>query len=334
MTTSVVLIGLGATGRAIASSLRRREDIEIVGAVDSNPATAGKDLGAVLAEPDHGVTVVASPSDLPVADLAVIATTSDLRQVAGTVLPLLELGYNVLSICEELGYPWRSHPGIARRLDETAKAHGVTVAGGGANPGVLMDTLPLLLSTLTQRARTVRIRRRTDMSPYSGILPKFGLGSTVADFDDARRRGDVVGHHGFAESIEALATGLGWRLDTIEVGEPTPCKVRTSGQICAINHGARGLIDGEAVIDLEIMFALFDPSDDVSAGDEYQIIGDDQTIDLRSGIGFDSFRSTIAAAVNSATAVVGAPPGLLSMGDLSARAIASKGRRTRPATIH
>ena len=338
MSIQAVIVGLGATGRAFASSLTRRSDIEVVGAVDPDPRVAGQDLGVVLGEEPSGVVVVGDPADLPAADLAVVATTSDLNRVADTLMPLLAAGYNVLSICEELGYPWRSHPDIARRLDETARDHGVTVLGSGANPGILMDTLPLVLTSLTQRVESVRIRRRTNMSRYGAILSKFGLGLTREEFEAARGRGDVVGHYGFEQAIEALATGLGWRLDAIEVGEVEPAFVAPSpregehlriepGQIAAVTHAARGVLAGQAVIDLEITFGFFDPTDEVAAGDDYRIVGEEQVIDLRSPVGFDSFLSTIAAAANAAAAVVDAEPGLISMGDLSARDLAAKGER-------
>ena len=142
MTSQIVVVGLGATGRAMASSLMQRTDVEIVGAADKDPRSVGQDLGVLLGGPVTGVAVVSDPAELPPADLAVVATTSDLNQVADTLLPLLERSYNILSICEELAYPWRSHPQLARRLDETAKANAVTVLGSGANPGILMDTLP------------------------------------------------------------------------------------------------------------------------------------------------------------------------------------------------
>ncbi|MGW2466916.1 dihydrodipicolinate reductase [Streptomyces bauhiniae] len=338
MSSQTVVVGLGATGRAIASSLLERTDVDIVGAVDRDPRVVGQDLGVVLGGVPNGVVVVSDLADLPAADLAVVATTSDLNQVAGTLLPLLERSYNVLSICEELAHPWRSHPDLARRLDDTAKAHGVTVLGGGANPGVLMDTLPLLLTALTQRVESVRIRRRTNMSRYGAILSKFGLGLDPEEFEAARHRGDVVGHYGFEQAIAALAAGLGWDLDSVEVGQVEPAVVTTSpragdhlriepGQISAVTHAARGMLDGEAVIDLEIMFGFFEPADEVTAGDDYQIVGEEQVIDLRSSVGFDSFLSTIAAAVNAAAAVVEAEPGLLSMGDLPPRAVAAKGAR-------
>ncbi|WP_202460328.1 dihydrodipicolinate reductase [Streptomyces sp. SID1328] len=338
MSKQAVVVGLGATGRAIASSLLQRADVEIVGAVDQDPRVAGQDLGNALGGATNGVVVVSDPADLPAADLAIVATVSNLHRVADVLLPLLERSYNVLSICEELAYPWQSHPGLARRLDDMAKAHGVTVLGSGANPGILMDTLPLLLTALTQRVESVRIRRRTNMSRYGAILSKFGLGLTMREFTTARSRGEVVGHYGFEQAIGALAAGLGWDLDSVDVGEIEPAVVTTSprvgdhmciepGQIAAVTHAAQGVLKGEVVIDLEIMFGFFEPADEVAAGDDYRIVGEEQVVDLRSSVGFDSFLSTIAAAVNACTAVVEARPGLLSMGDLPARSVAAKGER-------
>ena len=338
MTQQIAMVGLGATGRAMAQSLLQRTDVEIVGAADRNPAVVGTDLGTLVGSAATGVTVVDDPAGLPQADLAIVATTSDLNHVADTLVPLLERGYNVMSICEELAYPWSSHPEISRRLDDTAKAHGVTVLGTGANPGVLMDTLPLLLTALTQRVDRVFIRRRTNMSRYGAILSKFGLGLTPEQFSTAQESGDVVGHYGFEQSISALASGLGWTLEAIEVGRVSPAVVSEitrvgdhvtieRGQIAAVTHAARGLCGGRAVIDLEIMFGFFDPSDSLTAGDDYRIEGADQVIELTSLTGFESFVSTIAAAVNAVTAVIDAPSGFLSMGDLTARALASKGAR-------
>ncbi|MFI2280771.1 dihydrodipicolinate reductase [Nocardia beijingensis] len=334
------MVGLGSTGVAMVKSLLHRSDVQIVGAADRNPATTGVDLGVVIGESETGVIVVDDPAALPSADLAIVATTSDLNQVTHTLIPLLERSYNVLSICEELAYPWSSHPEVARQLDDTAKAHGVTVLGSGANPGVLMDTLPLLLTVLTQRVDRVVIRRRTNMSRYGAILSKFGLGLTPGEFADAQASGSVVGHYGFEQAISSLASGLDWSLDSIEVGQVTPAVVSETvrlgehvtvepGQIAAVTHSARGLVDGRAVIDLEIMFGFFDPSDSVTAGDDYLIEGSDQVIELASSVGFESFLSTIAAAVNAAPAVVEARPGLLSMGDLPVRALASKGALQR-----
>ncbi|WP_280211353.1 hypothetical protein [Nocardia cyriacigeorgica] len=55
------------------------------------------------------------------------------------------------------------------------------------------------------------------------------------------------------------------------------------------------------------------------------VVGHDGFEQTISAPAFESFVSTIAAAANVATAIVDAPPGLLSMGDLPVARIASKG---------
>lgn len=342
--TRMALVGLGATGLAIGGSLANRVNCELVGAVDKNPDVGGKDLGDLLGLGPLGVEVVTDIELLPDVDVAVVATTSDLVQVASTLMPLLERSINVVSICEQLAFPWQSHPELASKLDAAARAHGVTVLGTGANPGVLMDTLPLLLSVLTQSANRVVVRRRTNMSRYGAILSKFGLGLAPGDFAAEREAGTVIGHVGFEQAIAAVAAGLGWQLDEIVVDDVEPAIVSRSrrqganavieaGTISAVTHRARGLCGGDAVIDLEIMFGFFDDSDDVQPGDEYRIEGGDQVITLASATGFESFLSTIAVAVNVATAAVDAPPGLRSMGELPVLALTSKGTRMRVEAI-
>ncbi len=124
----VVIVGLGATDRAIAHSLLRRCDVQVVGASDKDPRHIGQDLGSLLGNATANVTVVEHHESLPPADLAVVATTSDLNQVAQILVPLLERSYNVLSICEELAYPWKSHPELAGRLDRVAPCAGRNLA--------------------------------------------------------------------------------------------------------------------------------------------------------------------------------------------------------------
>lgn len=336
----VMLVGLGATGVAIGQALAQREDCELVAAIDIDPARRGRDLGEVLGGPAIGVPVVADLDAISatVAGVAVVATTSLLAALEPTVVPLLERGINVVSICEELGYPWVSHPAIADRLDRVAKANGVSILGTGCNPGFLMDTLPLLLSGLTQRVDRVEIRRTADMSGYGAILRKFGLGETIDAFDEAQAMGRVVGHIGFEQAAAALATGLGWELDEIVVDPVRPAFVapRTrrgvhvevpAGTVAAVVHSARGYFDGRCLIDLTIHFGIFQPGDPVDPGDRWRIHGEEQLIEVAAEGGFDSFLSTVSVASNVATSLVGAAPGLRTMADLGALGIASKGAR-------
>ncbi|MEU2266748.1 dihydrodipicolinate reductase [Streptomyces olindensis] len=335
-TTRIALVGLGATGLAIGRALAGRRDCTLVGAADISPERVGRDLGELLGGTPSGTAVVADPDVLPLADVAMVATTSMLDAVEPVLSALVRRGVNVVSICEELGHPFLSHPEVSGRLDKLAVEHGVAVLGTGCNPGMIMDTLPLLLSSLTQRVRRVRIRRTADMSRYGAILAKFGLGLTEERFAAEQGAGRVIGHVGFEQSVAALAAGLGWDLDEIVVDAPRPALLAAEprsgehiriepGTVAAVLHGARGLSGGEAVIELGIHFGLFQPGDPMEDGDACVIEGDEQTVEVRVPGGYESFLSTVAVSSNAVVAAVGAAPGLRTMADLPVAALASKG---------
>lgn len=337
---SVVFVGLGSVGVEVGRSLCRRDDCVVVGASDINPALLGCDLGTVFGVADLDVAVVDSISALPPADVAFVATTSFVETSEPLIVDLLTRGYNVVSICEELGFPHHSHPEFSARVDEAAKACGRSVVGTGCNPGMLMDTLPLLLSSLTQRVERVRIERATPMVRYGNIIKKFGIGLTEAEFAQARAERRVIGHVGFTESVAALASGLGWVLDAIEVDDPTPAFLASNdragshtavaaGTIAAVRHAARGIRDGDSLIDVAIYFGFFDDGDPVAPGDRWLIEGEEQTLEFFAPRGLDSLLSTVAVASNSITAIVDAAPGLRTMADFSAVSVASKGSRRR-----
>ncbi|WP_228534729.1 dihydrodipicolinate reductase [Nocardia sp. BSTN01] len=333
----VVVVGLGATGLAIVESLVRREDCALVGALDIRPALLGVDLASLVARAPS-VPVVSSADVLPRADVAVVATSSWLEGIEPTITALLERGMNVVSICEELREPSLSHPEIVARLDRVAREHGVSVLGTGCNPGMLMDTLPLVLSGLTTEVRRVAVRRTADMSRYGAILQKFGLGLTPDEFDARQRSGRVMGHVGFDQSIAALARGLEWTLDSIEVDPVERHLVAgadragehvavPAGTVAGVVHRARGIRAGEPVIEFATHFGIFEADDPVARGDFLTIVGREQTIEVTAPGGYESFLSTVAMACNAVSAVVAAESGFRTILDLPVFALASKGAR-------
>jgi hypothetical protein len=333
----VAVVGLGATGLAIAESLAPREDCELVGALDIRPALRGADLASLVAGAP-ALPVVSSPEALPDADVAVVATSSWIEGIEPTLVALLARGMNVVSICEELREPGLRHPEVVARLDRVARQNGVSVLGTGCNPGMIMDTLPVVLSGLTTAVHRVSVRRTADMSRYGAILQKFGLGLAPDEFDARRRSGQVMGHVGFDQSIAALARGLEWTLDSIEV-DPVERDlvadeerkgdhvVIPTGTVASVVHRARGMRAGEAVLELGTRFGIFEPEDDVARGDSLTIVGREQTIEVIAPGGYESFLSTVAMACNAVSAVAEAEPGFRTVLDLPVAAFASKGAR-------
>src|SRR6516225_3462132 len=105
--------------------MREKQAIEIIGAIDLDPAKAGRDLGEVVGAPDApwGVKVFADAQEAldlnP--DVVIHSTSSSLGEVMDQLLACLEAQSCIVSTCEELSYPFRTHPELAAKLDAAAK---------------------------------------------------------------------------------------------------------------------------------------------------------------------------------------------------------------------
>jgi 2,4-diaminopentanoate dehydrogenase len=336
------MVGLGATGLAIAEALAARQDCVLVGAADIRPQLVGLELASLVAAAP-AVPVVSTVDRLPDADVALVATSSWIETVEPVLVALLSRGFDVVSICEELRDPQRNHPEVVARLDSAARENGVSVLGTGCNPGMLMDTLPLVLSGLTVGVERVVVRRTADMRRYGEILHKFGLGLTPDAFDARRDAGEVMGHVGFDQSIAAVARGLEWTLDGIQV-DPVEREllapedrageqlVIPGGTVAGVVHRARGVQGGKALIELTAHFGIYEPGDEITRGDALTIVGRDHTIEVVAPSGYESFLSTVAMAANAVPAIVTAEPGFRTILDLPVGALASKGSRARAAS--
>jgi 4-hydroxy-tetrahydrodipicolinate reductase len=312
-----VLFGLGAIGAGIGRLALERDEIEIVGAVDADPAKAGASLFDLLELPGNGRQPVAVASD-PVTLLAqakpqlvLHATGSYLPDVLPQLLACAQTGANVVSTCEELAYPWRRHPELAKQLDAEAKANGVTVLGTGVNPGFMMDTLVATLSGVCQSVESVRIARVVDVAKRRVQLQrKVGVGLTVDEFNERVASGRF-GHVGLPESCWLVAEALGWRLDSLE--ERIEPVIGSDGQVTGHHQTATGTLGGRTLIEAVVH---------MSAGaerprDEIVIHGTPPVhMEITPGIQGDS--ATAAVVLNASRHVVQAAPGLVTMLDLPA----------------
>jgi 4-hydroxy-tetrahydrodipicolinate reductase len=338
----VALVGVGATGLEIGRSLLGREGAELVAAVDTDPAKAGRTVGELLGDERADTPVRSDLGELSGddVDIAVVTVGSTMASVAPVLERLASAGIDAISLCEELAFPWYDEPEASARLHRHAVEHGTSVLATGCNPGFLMDTLPIVVSAAMQVVERVSIVRTTDLSAYGPLLGKFGFGLDPAEH--ARRTSaDIVGHIGFRQSIAHLAHVLGWQLDAIEVDAPEPVVVTATersgahlrlpaGSVAAVRHEARGVLDGEAVITCVANFGFLAPEDELRTGDRWRFEGAGRTVELESPDGFDSWATTIAVLVNVIGAVAAAPAGLLTMSDLPVGALAAKGRATAP----
>lgn len=322
----VIIYGCGVIGRNIARALFDKKSFKVVGAVDIAPGLVGRDLADVLGLQRKTDIVIEKDSDALFsrveANAVVHTTTSHLETVFPEIAQCLKAGLNVISTCEELSYPFKRHPELARKLDTLAKEHEVTVVGTGINPGYLMDTLPLMLTAPCLRVNSVRVTRM--MNSAKRRVPfqqKVGTGLTQEEFRQKIKNKEITGHVGLLESVYLIADGLGWQLDGAFELPPEPVidekEVKTAlgavkpGDVIGLTSIAYGQMGGREVITLEFKA-------NAAVDEEYDeiIIEGEPPIQEKIIGGVHGDIGTVAVTINTVPRAVEASPGLKLMKDL------------------
>jgi hypothetical protein len=322
----VIIYGVGAVGSYFAKFLMEKEGVEVVGAVDVGKDKIGKDLGEVLGlKRKVGIKILGnleSVLEKTEAHIAVHATSSYLKETYPQIASILRHGVNVVSTCEELSYPYVSEPKLARELDALAKKHDTTVLGTGINPGFLMDTLVITLTSACERIDKIEATRVMDAATRR--LPfqkKIGAGLTVEEFHREIEKKQITGHVGLEQSIAMIADSLAWKLDKIRA-EPVEPVVATRpvqskdikvliGKVAGLKQKASGTIKDKETIVLDFQ-AYLGVQEEYDAVTIKGIPNINQRIQpcVHGDIG------TVAVIVNAIPRVINAPPGLYTMKDL------------------
>jgi 2,4-diaminopentanoate dehydrogenase len=297
----------------------------VIGAADASPDKAGKDLAAILGLPKklrlkvHGD--IGKLARKAKADVAILSTTSSLREAKGQIAALVQKGLNVVTTCEELAFPTPAHQSAFRDLDRLARKKKVSILGTGVNPGYAMDALALMLTAPCARVERVSVTRVVDASTRRLPLQrKVGAGLNLSQFRRAMTEGSVR-HVGLAESAHMIAAGLGWKLDKVEESvEPAiaPRDLDTeylripAGAAAGIKQSARGFRKGAPVIslDLQMYVGAESPRDHV-------LIDGVPPIEMTIPGGIAGDMATAALAVNVIPKLLAAPAGVVTMRDLT-----------------
>lgn len=324
MPIRVMHFGLGPIGSAVARRVAGRKMFQIVGAVDIDPAKAGRDVGEVV---ELGRRLGVKVSDDAVRalkttrpDVVLHCTGSALKSVLPQLETILKARAPIVSTTEELAYPYYSNARLAKKIDALARKAKVAVLGTGVNPGFTMDALPITLSAVCERVDSVTVNRIQD----AGIrrLPfqqKIGAGLTPEQFQKKVESGSVR-HVGLTESIAMIADALGWKLSRIT--DDIAPKIASAavgsrfltvqpGQVCGIVQDGVGYRDGQPVIRLHLEAYLGAPESYDSV-----LIEGSPRLDMKIAGGVHGDIATVSMVVNSIPKVLAAPPGLHTMRDL------------------
>jgi hypothetical protein len=322
----VISYGIGAVGAFIAKFLLEKEGVEMVGAVDIVKEKIGKDLGEVLhMQKKIGIKLsnnIDSVLQTTKADIVVHATSSYLKDTCPQIASIIKHGVNVVSTCEELSYPYDSEPNLARELDALAKKYDATVLGTGINPGFLMDTLVIILTSVCEKIEKIEATRI--MNAATRRVPfqrKIGAGLTVDEFQDMIKHKQITGHVGLEQSIAMVSNALAWKLDQIKVESAEPVvatktveskdvRVKT-GKVAGLKQKAKGIMKGKEVIALD--FQAY-----IGAEEEYDAITIKGVPNVYQKIQpcVHGDTGTVAVIVNAIPRVINAPAGLFTMKDL------------------
>jgi 4-hydroxy-tetrahydrodipicolinate reductase len=328
MMEKVILVGLGSTGRIIAR-LVIEKGMKIVGAFDIDEKVVGKDIGEVIGiERKVGVSIsrhLANISEMS-ADVVLYITVSKLKDLYPQILPAIKAGINIISTADELSFPW-IHP-EAKDIDEVAKKFNVTVFGTGANPGFVTDVLPAALTGGCQEVSEIKVRRVVDFAPYGGgILKQWGIGLSVEEWEEARKKGEVKGHIASPGLVRYIADCMDLRLDEVrEKMESVIAKVPRlglyskveKGKVAGILQSAYGIKKGKEVITFEYNATIQPAAEKIEPGTFWSIKGKPSIeVSLKgTEAGEESVLVTSARVVNSIPIVIKSRPGLLTQKDL------------------
>jgi len=217
---TIIQVGLGPMGRLIATLLLKRRNIDVKGVVDIDPQFIGEKLSKFFDVGNDLNLVIESNLEVLLSkvkvDVLIITTSSFLEKVTPLIKQAVNSGSNVISICEELSYPFKLYPKLSEELDALAKSNNVTVVGTGINPGYLMDLLPIIITAPCQNVKSIKVTRRINSAKRrEPFQRKIGTGLTSEEFHQKISQKEITGHVGLTQSIQMIAAALGFQYDEI-----------------------------------------------------------------------------------------------------------------------
>ncbi|MDL2214014.1 NADP-binding protein [Clostridia bacterium OttesenSCG-928-O13] len=327
----VALWGFGAMGSGIGRALLAKSGVEIVGVCDKHPDRVGKNMYDVLGVDPAGRPPVVVSGEIEnvvqkgKCDICILATDSFVKAAFDKILFVVNQGVNVITSAEEMAYPMANHPDLSKKIDEAAKANGVSVLGTGINPGLVMDLLAICLSGSMTDVESVMCRRVNSLSPFGeAVMEEQGVGITVDAFNKGVAEGTLAGHVGFAESIGMISDALGLGVNEFSqsmspivtsVDRKSPYGFAAAGNVAGVDMKGDGKKDGKLLIHMEHPQQIEPELEDVFTGDYIVLKGSPEVSmeikpEISGGIG------TIAMCINCIPQVINAKAGLITMIDI------------------
>ncbi len=325
----VIIWGFGVMGKGMAKMLLDKKGVDIVGIVD-RPKRAGKSMFELLGVEGNGKKdVITGPLEEVIypeaADVVLLCTDSFVEPSFDKIKYICENKINVITTAEEMAYPMAQYPELSKKMDEIAKNNGVSILGTGINPGLVMDLLVLVLTGCMENVEHILARRVNSLSPFGkAVMQEQGIGISVEKFNELKSKGEMSGHVGFAESVQMIADGIGWKVDEFkqnmepivtDVDRVAPHGEAKAGSVAGVSMSAEAKVDGVNKIIMEHPQQIEPEQVGVNTGD-YIVIEGNPPINMVNKPEMEGGVGTIAMCVNMIPQIINASPGLKTMLDL------------------
>ena len=213
---NVVLYGVGYMGKLLTQYMVEN-GFNIVGAINRT-SNLGEDLGRVSGlDKDLDIIISDCADDIyknNQVDIAVISTSSDMASFLELARDILPRGVNVLTIAEEVFWPWRSYPELSEELNALAKKHNVTVGASGLQDGFLLNVISAVTGVCNS-IKSMNVVTNANLDFYGpAVLEHYVIGATESEYEQRMNQTDsdaepmlVLG-----SAMEALVSDLSFTI--------------------------------------------------------------------------------------------------------------------------
>lgn len=250
-----------ATGRIGQSSLReliRSPQMQLVGVYVHSEVKEGRDAGDLCGLAPVGVTATRDIDKIIALQPDCVVAMQEGCNIED-VCRFLEAGINVATSRVDFLEPDRMDPEVRRRTEEACRKGGASIHATGASPGFSSEALPLVVASMSRRMDCMTIDEFADIPascPDFQVVDGMRFGRHPGEEFDPHLLAHIS--HGFEQSVNVVAKGLGITLDGFDVfGETANARERfllpggtpiEKGTVAAQRITVSGMLKGKPII--------------------------------------------------------------------------------------
>ena len=269
----VIQWATGHVGKHALRAIARHPELELVGLWVSSDSKAGKDAGELYGAGRVGVTATRDAGALLALDAHCVsyAAATDYRPIEAIedMCRILASGKNlVTSSFVPLIYPWHAIPEFAKQLEAACQQGKTSFYCSGIDPGFSPDTLPIVLSSLSERIDSVRSQEIFNYATYDQpqtLFEVMGFGKPPGTPVPLLIPGSLT--LAWGPSVRMVADALAVELEEIRQWHEVavadapfdiPCGHIAAGTVAGIHFEVAGIVRGKPVIVVEHVTRLRD----------------------------------------------------------------------------